>query len=342
MLHELYSVCKYCLFNGFYLSYAILVFFVGFYASRRATVAAAPISNGVRATPPMPGGELPLFGMKEPAPFVATAAFTVLMNIASFRLFVSVIHSGLHFIKTVFLMSDNPTPLRSFWRYLNIYYLVIVLPAAFMPPVLDQQRSPDFHLLAAVVLLICVNALGDVVAVRSVLFIFKRLEPLERVHLAPDNLLQSIKTEATYYGLVVLAGLCSLAVLLVVLMFSSILYGVQVGQLDFAFSLEFAKSAIDRAIRFPELASKPYWFRGQEGPFGLPGIPGLFLYGLTTFIPVLILAFLAAAWLLLIPFRVAVNLPSTTRPVIRVISAEAAVLALCVSVSVLLRYADIL
>jgi uncharacterized membrane protein len=187
-----------------------------------------------------------------------------------------------------------------------------------------------------------VNALGDVVAVRGVLSIFKRLEPLERVHLDPDSLGQAIKTEATYYGLVVLAGLSSLAVLLVVLMFSSILYGVQVGQVDFAFSFEFVKSAVDRAVRFPELASKPYWFRGQEGPFGLSGIPGLFLYGLTTFIPVLVLASLAAAWLLFIPFRVAVNLPSTTGPVIRVISAEAAVLVLCISVSVLLRYAEIL
>ena len=226
-------------------------------------------------------------------------------------------------------MRDNPTPLRSFWRYLNVYYLAVVLPAAFMPPVLDPQRSPDFHLLAAVVLLICVNALGDVISVRIILSIFEKFEPDEYAKLKDDDPWSSLRKEVTYYFAIIRGGLYCVTVLVGVLICSSILYGVQVGQMDFGLSAEFFRAAWDRTLRFPELASTPYWFRGQPGPFGLAGIPGLFLYGLTTFLPIIILFFLAVIWLFLIPFRIAVNLPQTTPPVLRVISAEAAVFAMC-------------
>jgi hypothetical protein len=55
-------------------------------------------------------------------------------------------------------------------------HLFIVLPAAFMPPVSHPQRSADFHLLFAVVLLICINALGDAIAIRVTLRTFEKLK----------------------------------------------------------------------------------------------------------------------------------------------------------------------
>jgi hypothetical protein len=341
MFHGLYDVCKYCVFNGAYLFYAVFVLLVSLYAARLPSLA-VPVHADKAALPPMPGGELPFRNLRPPTTSVATNLFALMLELASFSFFVRIMNSGLAFIRAVFLMSDNPSALRSFWRYVNVYYLVIVLPAAFMPPVLDNQRSPDFQLLSAVILLILVNALGDVVSVRIVLGIFKKLEPV-REKLAPTvDPIAAIRGEAGYYLLVAFAGICSLLVLIVVLMCSSVLYGVQVGQLDFGLSLDFARGAWDRIVRFPEIASKPYWFRGQVGPFGLAGIPGLFLYGLTTFLPVLILSVLAVIWLLLIPFRIAVNLPSSTSSVVRVISAEGAVLGLCLIASAVLRHFQLL
>jgi hypothetical protein len=328
MITELYATCKFCLFDGAYLFYGVFVLAVSVLVSKtESPTGLVEVDRG--RMPPIPGGEL---GISRNPPKTSVVADTVafaLDHLASFAFFLRIVRSAVQFIRTVFLMRDNPTPLRSFWRYLNVYYLAVVLPAAFMPPVLAPQRSPDFNLLAAVVLLICVNALGDVISVRIILSIFKKFEPDEYAKLKGDDPWSSLRKEATYYFAIIRGGLYCLAVLVCVLIFSSILYGVQIGQMDFGLSEDFFRAALDRALRFPELASTPYWFRGQPGPFGLAGIPGLFLYGLTTFLPIIILFFLALIWLFLIPFRIAVNLPQTTPPVLRVISAESAVFAMC-------------
>ena len=336
MPHSFLEICKYCVFNGMYLFYGLCVFLVSLYASRQRPRSGI-ISEAHAALPPIPGGELPFPNLKPPTTSVATNLFMLALELASFSLFVRIIHSGLSFIRAFFLMSDHPTALRSFWRYFNVYYLIVVLPAAFMPPVLDRQRPPDFDLLAAVVLMICVNALGDLISVRAVLGIFKRLEPLESPTDEQEDLSIAIASETKYYLLVVLAGISSLAVLVVVLMCLSVLYAVQVGQLDLELSATFLAGAWERIVHFPEIATRLYWFRNQPGPFGMAGIPGLFLYGLTTFLPVLILSFLAIIWLALIPFRIAVHLPQGTSPVVRVISAETAVFVLCLAVSFMLR-----
>ena len=234
-------------------------------------------------------------------------------------------------------MNDNPSVFRSFLRYLNIYYLIILLPAAFMPPVSRPQRSPDFHLMAAVLLLMCVNAIGDVISVRIVLNIFKKFKPEEYAKLAADGIWSGVKQEASYYFAVIRAGAYCLVVLGGVLVCSSILYGVQVGQMDFGFTANFFTNAWDRVVRVSEVTETMYWFRNQPGPFGWTGIPGLLIYGLSTFLPIIILSFLATIWLLLIPFRIAVNLPPTTSPAVRVISAEAAVFAMCLLTSFAFR-----
>lgn len=150
MITELYNACKFCLFDSAYLFYALFVFAVSMLASQ----AVVPICANEGRLPPIPGGELP-FLRSPPKTSVIADTFSLALNLASFSFFLRIMQFAIHFIRTIFLMTDNPTPLRSFWRYLNIYYLVIVLPAAFMPPVSHPQRPPDFHLLTAVVLLIC-------------------------------------------------------------------------------------------------------------------------------------------------------------------------------------------
>jgi hypothetical protein len=332
MITEVYRVCKFCLFDGAYLFYGVFVFAVSVLASKARTAPAVASQFDLRL-PPIPGGEL-RSPRNPPKTSIVTDAFAFALDLASFSFFLNVVlRPVIQLIRTIFLVRDNPTPLRSFWRYLNVYYLAVVLPAAFMPPVLDAQRPPDFDLLAAVVLLICINALGDVISIRIILSIFKKFEAVEYSAFGNGDQLSGLKEEASYYFAVVRAGIYCLVVLVGVLIGSSILYGVQIGQLDFRFSIEFLHGAWERALRFPELARTPYWFRGQPGPFGLAGVPGLFLYGSTTFLPIILLSFFAALWLLLIPFRIAVNLPPTTSPTLRVVSAESAVFALCLITS---------
>jgi hypothetical protein len=346
MLAELYGACKFCLVDGAYLFYGIFVLAVSVLASReRLQTNLAPIQNKARL-PPIPGAELQLAKLqlakrKPKTSVIADILSLALRLIASFSFFLRIVHFTLWLIRGMFLVSDNPSAIRSFWRYLNVYYLIVVLPAAFMPPVSDAQRAPDGDLLAALILMICVNALGDLISIRIILKIFNRFDPSRYIALHSDKFWDGLKDEAAYYLAVVRGGAYCALVLIGVLMLSSILYAVQVGQIDFGLSADFFRAAWDRALRFPEIASKLYWFRGQPGPFGWAGIPGLFLYGLSTFLPIIILSLLALFWLLLIPFRVAVNLP-TTSPVLRVISAETAVFVLCLTTSLTLRSASIL
>jgi hypothetical protein len=302
---------------------------------------ASRVQNDQGKLPPMPGGELPnLATRKAPeVPDLAERSAMVLNFLASFSFFLEIVKFARVSIRTIFLMRDYPTPLRSFLRYLNVYYLAIVLPAAFMPPVSHSQRPPDFQLLTAVVLMICVNALGDVVSVRIFLKIFTRFDPSKYEHWKQKQTepWAGLQDEICYYFAVIFGGLCCLTVLIVVLMCSSVLYGVQIGQMDFGLTQSFFHNAWDRIVRFPELATTLFWFRGQPGPFGLAGVPGMFLYGLTTFLPMIILTCLALFWLFLIPFRIAVNLPPTTPPLVRVISAQAAVLGMCIITGIILN-----
>ena len=330
MFLEFYRLCMVCLVDGVALSYAIVVLAVSFIASRRGLAVAPAIPDAARY-PPILGGELPFPSHRiPPKTSKATDFFSYAVDLASFECFRGVMRWTTRVIRTIFLLRDNPRPMRSFLRYFNIYYLVILLPAAFMPPVLQPQRSPDLHLLAAVVLLICINALGDLLSVRLVLRFLGYAEEFATTHVIERA---NWRQELAYYLAVICGGVGSIAILIVVLACSSVLYGVQVGEINFSLSGDFFSKALDRMTRFYELAWSPYWFRGQSGPFGWAGIPGLFIYGLTTFFPTILLTVVAALWLLLLPFRIAVNLPPSTPPVLRVISAEAAVFLMCMLVT---------
>jgi hypothetical protein len=322
MAEGIYLACKNCLsINGVSLLLGLLLLIAG------ATSIPA-VDRG--RLPPMPGRELPSWG-HAPDPFAqAVVVFLQLVNFSSFQW---LFRRFMIFLRTAILMHDRPPFWRSFWRYVNIYYLFIVLPAAFMPPVSHPQRSADFHLLFAVVLLICINALGDAIAIRVTLRTFEKLK-FEQVSFpigSDENFWSGVRNEVRYYGTVLKVSAYSAPILISVLALSSVLFAVQIGELDFGLTTRFFAGAWDRMTRFPELFHEPYWFRDRPGPFGSAGIPGLFLYAFTTFAPVIALFCLALAWLALLPFRIAVNLPTNSRTV-RIVSAECVAVVLCVVV----------
>src|SRR5437763_172045 len=133
---DFFSLCKTCfLFNGsgFYLIYGILVFI----ASITSFDLAGRLKNDVSRDKKT--WTIPLIGdlgtFSSPRVSINTLILGLVLQIASFHFFQVIIRSVVHFIRVVFMMSDGPTFLVSFRRYLVLYSLAIPLPAAFMPPV---------------------------------------------------------------------------------------------------------------------------------------------------------------------------------------------------------------
>jgi len=320
--------CKSCfLFSGsiFYFAYAVFVLALSFIKFRGKTAGG---SNFDGSSPPLPG-ELEKV-LPAPRINVITQILALLVGIANFDNFRALVAAVVRFIRVVFLMNDNPSLLKSLWRYLNLYLIIIPLPAAFLAPVLHPQREPDAELLVAGVLTIIVNAIGDLISVRLILRTFETLHFCQASgqHTANQEFWRNARNEAIYYLNVLKGAGYSLCVLVVVLALSSVFFGVQIGEIEFELSSKFFVGAWHRILEFPSLAFEPYWFRHQAGPFGTQGVPGLFLFGVITFVPIIILGVLAAAWLILLPFRIAVTLP--TGPVARIATSEASVLFLCI------------
>jgi len=258
---------------------------------------------------------------------------TLLLNVMSFEFFRKVVAAIVKFIRTAFLMKDNPSFARSYWRYLKLYLLIVPLPAAVMRPVLHAQRELDLQLALAATLMILINALGDVLSIRLFLRIFESsgFEPDKTNSSDTIRFWRGVRNEARYYLRVGMGAGSSLVVLVGVLMLSNILFAVQTGQLDIEFSMKFLKAAWHYMINFSDLVFEPYWFKGEPAPFLSKGIPGLFLYGVITFIPAIILFLAASVWLLILPIRIAITQPGST--ILRIVSAELSVLVLCIAIT---------
>lgn len=282
------TICKDCVLfssSGLFLAYGLLVLVASLTPfSKPDFQKRKTAKRRASRTPPMIGelGEI-----AKPRPSVGALVLQLTLRIASFHFFAWLVQKMLAFIRIAYLMRDKPSFGKSLLRYLIFYLIIIPLPAAFMPPVGDIQRKPDLQLMCAVVLLIIINAFGDAISVRVTLRKFEELkfEKTTIENTIAEDFWAAVRNEISYYFAVVRGTLYSLVILGGVLALSSVLFGVQVGQLDFAFSNDFILGAFDRIRQTPSLVFDFYWFRDEPGPFGLPGIPGLFLYGLTTSYP---------------------------------------------------------
>ena len=174
---QLVAICKDCLLfssSGLFMAYGILVLLLSF------TPSAGSESKKAKKAGRSPSRRPPIIGeigeITAPRPSVAALVLQLVLKIASFRFFAYLVATVLAFIRAVFFMRDKPSFGRSFLRYFLFYFVIIPLPAAFMPPVGDLQRKPDFQLMFAVVLLIVINALGDAISVRVTLRKFGQLK----------------------------------------------------------------------------------------------------------------------------------------------------------------------
>lgn len=199
---------------------------------------------------------------------------------------------------------------RSFKTALCFYFIIIPLPAAFLPPVNGTQIDPSLQLAIATLLLIFINAVGDTISVNCSSRIirgalnFPRAKNHEISTGSADSQV-SVKHEMKLYIFLLLDLVCATGCLILVLMVSSILYGVQVGEYALNFQPETLSLMLESAKDFCRLFGALYWF--EEDPdavLGQPGIPGMILFSLTTFFPTLLIGLSALFWLLVFPIRI--------------------------------------
>jgi hypothetical protein len=331
------AICSNCFLFGssyLYLFYGALVGALSFFRLHKVGDAVATSSVSQDKLPPMPG-ELGFFQLRISIQAQILAALIV--RVLSFEFFRNVVEAVVRFIRIAFLMKDNPSFFRSLWRYLKLYLVIVPIPAAILRPVLHAERDIDFQLIFAALTMIFINALGDVISIRLFLRNFEslRFDGDEFADSSATRFWRNARNEARYYFTVAKGGAYSLVVLIAVLMISSVLFGVQTGQFDLEFSEKCFTAAWHRMIIFPDLIFEPYWYKGQPAAFVGKGIPGLFLYGIITFIPIIVLFILAILWLFLLPLRLAITLPGNT--ILRIVSSEFAVLALCITVKRILH-----
>lgn len=329
----LIAICGKCFIfasSYLYLAYGLIVAFLSLLDLDK--VSEAPPVNSVSPSklPPIPG-ELSFFQPK--SSISAQILARLMLDAFSVDAFRRLVQSTVKFIRVAFLMKDNPSPVRSFLRYLNLYLIIVPLPAALFWPVLHTQRTLDFQLVLAAILMMVVNAAGDAVSIRFFLRNFEHLPfgPIETGVKAVPRFWASAQSELAYFLKVAKGTGYSLAVLIVVLALSSVLFGVQTGQFDIELSARFAAGAWNRITHFYDIAFEPYWIMGRPAPFATKGFPGLFLYGIITFIPMIVLFMLTALWTLLLPIRLALTFPGGT--VARVIMSELSVILLCIAVT---------
>ena len=230
------------------------------------------------------------------------------------------------FLKCIYgNQGDRWDYIRAFKVAIIFYLIVVPLPAAFMPPVGGHQASPDYHLLTATILLIVVNAVGDAVSVNITIWNYKRaiiygtrvIGRAGRKDDAKGDIVPfNARGEFYFYLRTMLDLFYASLSLIAVLVVSNVLFGVQIGQYKFAFDPETLSMMRDRAMNFWDLRAELYWFRGDtKGVFGYPGIPGMFFFAITTYLPTIFVATAALIWAIMLPIRIlfASNMNSVTR-----------------------------
>lgn len=224
--------------------------------------------------------------------------------------------------------------LRSLKISLILYFVIVPLPAAFMPPVGRSQAAPDGQLLVATLLLILVNAVGDSISVNVTVRNYERALRVARQHTGVESVSGDDTTpvnataEVRFYLMTVIDLALAATVLVAVLMASSVLFGIQVDEYDFASDPSTISAMKERALAFWSLTSELYWFRDSEGGFlGQPGIPGMFVFAVTTFLPTFVVGTSAILWTLVLPIRIVLG---RTRGRLRtLVTAQVTVFVLC-------------
>lgn len=267
---------------------------------------------------------------------IPAKAYRALMNLFKPGTYLKITKLVLSFIKRLLAIEgDEFNYWRIFKRLLIFYLIAIPYPAAFLAPVGYKQAEPNLQLMAAGMVFILANVLGDLISSKITIWNFGRVidrfSSLERINIE-DHFRQGFRLELSFYLTTIRDLLAAIVVLCCVLSISNVMYGVQVGFYSFGADAKTLGLMWHRATHFWELSNQLYWFRGPDGiPEPGKGIPGMFIYGITTFIPTILMLCFALVWTLTIPLRIVLQLPESK--LYRIVAGELSVVAICIAVT---------
>lgn len=332
------TVCLNCLTfgtGGLYLLYGILILLMGLAMPKE--IFAPEIETSSETIPSLKFGDIGSFRLPEIRHgSIVSRIYAAIINFFRPITFLGISAALLRVITSVLGIKENRF---DYWivftEFLIFYFLIIPLPAAFLPPVGYPQAPPDAHLMVAVVLLIFVNAIGDVFSTRITIKNFKKIIEFCQ-GIQPANLDKTLKQgvlfELTLYAIALFDMIAALLILCIVLAFSSVLFGVQIGAYKLSIDSSTISMMLDRAIRFPELMTELSWFRSDADALRTGhGIPGMFIFATSTFIPTILMLASSVVWSLTIPLRILLQLPKSR--LYRIITAEGSVFIICVFIS---------
>ncbi|PCI04100.1 MAG: hypothetical protein COB78_07130 [Hyphomicrobiales bacterium] len=179
------------------------------------------------------------------------------------------------------------------------YYLVVSAPAAAMIPI---NYSVEYTLQSIVALLamMLTNAIGDYFSIKLTIGNVKRIVRYHRRSLVkngePTSFTKSLKTEAILYAITIFDMLIAFGILVVVLLLTSLYFGVSIGEYQFEFTHTAIEGAKERLGLFWTTAMEPYWFRDTVLPDNASGLPMLFIFSVTSFVPSVLILVFALFW----------------------------------------------
>ena len=160
-----------------------------------------------------------------------TKIFIVFINFMKLEFILSLIRLYTKLIRyTLSIRGRKTDNIFALWRMITLYFVMIPVPAAFMPPVGIVQRQADLQLMIALLLIILSNAIGDLISVRISLRNFEHVSKLnfslnKKNGINPDDILENGRQyvnwrELKIYGVIIFDLLLAVGVLCLVLAFS--------------------------------------------------------------------------------------------------------------------------
>lgn len=223
---------------------------------------------------------------------------------------------------------NNRTFIGNLFFFFILYYLVVSAPAAAMAPI-NYNVSYDVQAILALFLMMITNAFGDVISLKITLSNIKKIFHTyqnSKNH-EFESLRESMIFEAKIYLITIKDMLFALLILVAVLLLTSIYFGVSIGEFKFELTENTLNGALERISSFWSTALEPYWFVVDINPDTDKGLPMLFYYSLTSFIPTILILLTAITWTFTLPLRVIYY--SNLTKFKKILISESVVIALC-------------
>lgn len=293
------DACVDCLtLNGsvFFLLYAAFVLYIGLAYEKKWV----PTSG----TSPQVLPDLAIFNI--PAVSIQTTIFQLLSRILTPRNYIFCLRKITQNLRSMTGFARRSFIKNIFWLF-ALYYFIVSAPAVAMLP-MNFNVKYNSQSIIALLLMMLTNAVGDFISIQITIHNIRKVFKYHQLHLRKDagnaSFFSSLKTEFFLYATTIFDMVLALVVLMGVLVLTSVYFGVSIGEYQFDLTNEFLEGAKRRIISFWSTAFEPYWFRESFYDGAGDGLPMLFIYSVTSFVPTFIILAFSLFWTLAMPLRI--------------------------------------